>query len=271
MANIDTLKGGLTDIANAIRGKTGKTGTMTLSEMPGEINGGGGGGTTDANILGFRLPEYDLSFTSDYKMLNLNNDAIQPLCSIDYTKPWEIKIRFTPIFSTPRDMTLTGTYNANYRNPSFQLQLATGRLWCGYSTNGTSWDKAISVPLVASDFTSSNTYNALFGWNGKIFYAKILDANESVLYEGELSVTEPHYQNANFPLIFGRNVNSSIFYVGDMDVSKSYIKNGGQIIWGVKKIGIPTHYFLWITPKYGSVIESTYSPTVSAINPTEEV
>ena len=46
MANIDTLKGKLTSIANAIRQKTGRSALLDLDEMPPEIlsiDGGGGG------------------------------------------------------------------------------------------------------------------------------------------------------------------------------------------------------------------------------------
>ena len=109
------------------------------------------------------------------------------------------------------------------------------RLWCGYSTSGATWDYQISVPLDASDFSSGTTYIGVFGWNGTTFYAKTLDENRNILLSGELEVTQQHYQDENYPFIFGRNVASNIYYVGDIDFSKTYIKNDGKIVWGCQK------------------------------------
>ena len=67
---------------------------------------------------------------------------------------------------------------------------------------------------------------------------------------------------------------SDFGFIGDFDMANSYILHGEKIVWGFDekaRIKIPTHYFLWINPEYGSVIESTYSPTVSTTNPAEEV
>lgn len=226
----------LQSVADAIRSKTGKTDKMMLAEMPGEIEGiTGGGEITKYNISGFKLPQYGLSLTDNFEMLNMNNNAVRPLCSIDYSKPWEVEMRFTPSYSSPQDMTLTGTYEANYKNPSYQLKLMEKRLWCGYSTSGATWDYQISVPLDASDFSSGTTYIGVFGWNGTTFYAKTLDENRNILLSGELEVTQQHYQDENYPFVFGRNVASNIYYVGDIDFSKTYIKNDGKIVWGCQK------------------------------------
>ena len=210
----------------------------TLSEAVSRlIDGYGSGGEVleDDSIYGFSLPHFhNLTFSTSYSILSLNNDAVQPICDIDYTKPWEIRLQFVPSYTGNRDMTLTGTYQTNYKNPSWQLKLAEGRLWSGYSTSGSSWDHQISVPLDASEFSSGGTYTALFGWDGETFYSKILDKTGKVMIAGEVAVTTPHHQNAAYPLSLGRNTSSSIFYAGDIDLSKSYIKNDGKIIWGHK-------------------------------------
>lgn len=98
----------LTAIADAIRGKTGKTDGLTLAQMPGEIAGiqaGGGGGFTDGNLLfsehivtveagngvtnHVNLVQYFRSFTGKpvfaYSLIGIADTYNQPIMGVGLT------------------------------------------------------------------------------------------------------------------------------------------------------------------------------------------
>lgn len=74
MANIDLYKQKLVDIADAIRGKNGETGTYTLEQMPGKIaaipTGGSGVGIVEGYTLQNEIPK-DLTIEAVSVLVNV--------------------------------------------------------------------------------------------------------------------------------------------------------------------------------------------------------
>lgn len=190
--------------------------------------------------LDFSFPSVsNLTVTNDFKVKNIAhiNGVIHPNCTIDYTKPWEIKLTFAPVFSTNKTLVLCGTVGSNYLNPSCQLRLGNPDIWCGYSISGNKWDYSIAVPIDLNDIVSGETYVLILGWTGEKYHMKLLSKDGIEMYSGETAVTDEHRHVANPSgnglFCFGNNANSSSnYFTGDFDLKSSYIKNDGLTIWG---------------------------------------
>lgn len=82
----------LTAIADAIRGKTGESSTMTVDEMPDEISGISGGGGSGATILsGTSFPSNQKGNNGDIYLVTAGSDAAG---SIDIVRPQRIQVDY---------------------------------------------------------------------------------------------------------------------------------------------------------------------------------
>lgn len=111
----------LTSIANAIRRKTGKNGTLTLDQMATEINGiqtstGGGGASGDWYIW----ERCNIAMISDTYELTWGENKQETLSNIDYTGETKLKI-FADYILEGDKITLTNPLSSSQSDKAAQF------------------------------------------------------------------------------------------------------------------------------------------------------
>lgn len=151
----------MTAIADAIRGKTGKTGTLTLDQMSTEINSITG---LDTDIIEFsQMNEKVAAFlaAADSAYTDANGDSISVIANYE---------------------TSEGGYDGGYDRPSgCPLAVTSGNLYLQNESNGNGWKLS-----VGTDHVRKSLFNAI---PGVVSQYLVKDANGNLLENGRIKPT----------------------------------------------------------------------------------
>lgn len=157
---------------------------------------------------------------------------------IDYSKSFEISIKFNIKGSS--NVLLLGSEGNEYNNPSIAIYDNWTNIWYSYSVNGREWEPDQSV-YVQNGLSANTWYTIVYGIEvGSVNtqYCKLLDNNGNIIAQNSNTVSNLPYNNlTTIPedlLKFFGNVNYQWIdqdYI-DFDISGTYIKNDGNLIWG---------------------------------------
>ncbi len=161
----------------------------------------------------------------------------------DFTQPFEIHVRAKLHQIPPPNVRafICGT-NANgeyWRNPSFEFR-ADEHIFAGYSVNGTDWTGGGARVFIGGtqhpedniQITVDGIYDLTYKWTGEVFSFGVSDGRRYV--EKQVQIATPHYQNPNYPFIFGNNAQTAALNSGlaMLDMEHTYIKVNGIPVWG---------------------------------------
>ena len=204
------------------------------------VVGVGGGSPQSGFIHDVQFGNGGLELESGHIVSNFstNNVVIVPSdYAIDYTLPYEIGIYFKASSVPTRSCALCGTVGSNqfYRYPSIEFQPHKGKMWFGISSNGSSWASNLYIENLS--FEADQWYFVKVGNDyeetGKPY---IMFTDDFVTWAETVggSTSPVQYTDSSYHLGFGGNALKNDIYALNciIDFDKTYIKNGGEVIWG---------------------------------------
>lgn len=235
----------LTDIADAIRLKTGGIAPILVSEMADEIESIPTGGGSDTSFVGGVTNvsgKFNLNLATlmlEMNTIGSDNTTATPTVIFEYNNQWELCIAFTPISVTSKDNCTIGTYESTryYDNPSFELRKTNGAYtdcWFGFSNDNLSWTYSWAAtfdePLVLNE-----EYILKMGIDADSHaYTTLTRVSTGTVILNNLSTeTVSQTNNNRGHLALGGNAKDSRF-VGNLNfnLAKCYYKEDGVILWG---------------------------------------
>ena len=210
------------------------------------VSGGGGGSTVDKSLMNFALitenDNYQIflnggkwlyNFThgnSFMRPIDTNGNVVKP----DFRNPFEIQVTFKITGTVSRPMVLFGAEQGFYYAPSIEISSNNSGLWCGLSTNGSSWTKSLLFTAGNSEINiTPNTImrvNAV--WDGTDYKVTVFDGVTTLTKSVTPSAT-PYY-SSSYNLEFGGISKSNNHYARyvDIDLENTFIKQNNVMIWG---------------------------------------
>lgn len=235
----------LTDIADAIRLKTGGAAPILVSEMANEIEsiptGGGGSDTSFVGGVSNVSERFDLDLetlmleaTPGYSQTSAASSVV-----FEYNGPWELCVAFTPIYETSQDNCIVGSAESNryYDNPSLELRTTNGvytGCWFGFSNGNSTWNygqaMTFNEPLVLNE-----EYILKMGIDADSHaYVTLTRVSTETIIMNSLSTeTVSQTNNRQGRLALGSNARDGRFRgVANFNLAKSYYKENGVTLWG---------------------------------------
>lgn len=166
------------------------------------------------------------SYSSNIIILSPDNNSDSFL---NFSNPFEINIRFKISAFISRAQTLCGNTSSFYRQPSIEVG-GSGNLWCGISSNGSSWTYTMYYPNTVPE----NTWCVVnLKYDGSVATLK-LTTGETVLVSANISVASVY--NTTSPYCLGgiANSGSNNAVNATIDLTKTYIKINNSLVWGVE-------------------------------------
>ena len=160
---------------------------------------------------------------------------------IDYSKDFEVKIRYMPLGNLTATFAVLGTGRSNtyYSNPTLELQ-SNGSVWGGISSNNSSWTTIVQATASGPLLTMGVLYDVMlkFVKNTKTFSVKIIKVSDGTILLDVSTVVDVTPYAPNFsdtPICFGGNARNSRFVTNEYmayDWAHSHYVNDGELIWG---------------------------------------
>ena len=211
-----------------------------------EIGEGSGGGNSNVVIKGMppiKIPTYNYSYP-----LNIEDGWIGPFESqyacfypsngqgtrldVDWGQPFEICVVFKRSQAHSNSMVLFGAETGSYpAAPSIELG-NSGNIWCGFSTNGSSWTHSIAFDSNDGLTIQNDTvYKVVATWDGTDYTVTIDDGSNE--FSKTITPGNAHYHNSSYLLCFGGMMRSSYHYARwiKMYLPDMYIKSNGVTVW----------------------------------------
>jgi hypothetical protein len=208
--------------------------TTENNEVVVDVSGGGGVQTIPDIFI-----NSGLQISNGWiKGFSSGNSYFQPLNSqdtvldVDWSEPFEIGVSFKYEQTISRSMVLFGSVNGYYHAPSIEISANSSGIWCGYTTNGSSWTD--SIYFSSSDglvLQSDIKYTIKAMYDGTNYIVSIDDGTNII---SKSIIVSPHYHNSNYEMCFGgiaRSNNHYATYV-QMYLPEMYIKQNGVKLWG---------------------------------------
>lgn len=235
----------LTDIADAIRLKTGSVASILVSEMADEIESiptDGGSGTSFIGGVTNVSKKFNLNLATlmlEMNTIGSDDTTATPTVIFEYNSQWELCVAFIPISVTNNDNCTIGTYESNryYDNPTFELRKANGAYtngWFGFSSDNLSWSYSQRItfdePLVLNE-----EYILKMGIDADSHaYVTLTRTSTGTVILNSLSTeTVSQINNNRGHLALGGNAKDSRFVGGvNFNLAKCYYKEDGVTLWG---------------------------------------
>lgn len=217
--------------------------TTLNNEVTVDVSGGGGGDVYIQN------PPIAITTNNNTNLLNIQDGWIGEFLSekstffpiddqgntldVDWRKPFEICVPFKYSQKISRSMVLFGSAGGGYcYTPSIELSSSGGGIWCGFSTNGSSWDYAIAFTSPDDISLQANKkYIVKAKWDGTDYTVSVDDGDTKITKS--ITPTSAHYYSPNRKIVFGGMVKSSNHYAMyvKMYLPEMYISSQGIKIW----------------------------------------
>jgi hypothetical protein len=177
-------------------------------------------------------------FNSWIKEFLYGGNYFQPLNSqgaildVDWSKPFEICVSFKYEQTISRSMVLFGSVDNFYYAPSIEISANSAGIWCGYTTNGNSWNNNINFSSSDGLVLQSDTKYIIKAMYDGTNYIVSIDDGTNIISKS--IIVSPHYHNSNYKIGFGgiaRSGNHCATYV-QMYLPEMYIKQNGVKLWG---------------------------------------
>lgn len=234
----------LTNIADAIRSKTGDAAPILVSEMANEIESiptGGGGGTSFVGGVSHISERFDLDLATLMLEMNdpgYNETSVAPTIIFEYNNPWELCVAFTPVYVGSEDNCIIGSdYYRYYDNPSFELSKTDGAYtgcWFGFSNGNTDWSYGRSI-LFDEPLVLNEEYILKMGIDADSHaYVTLTRVSTGVVIMNTLSTeTVSQTNNNQGRLALGCNARAGRFVgIANFNLAKCYYKENGVTLWG---------------------------------------
>ena len=196
------------------------------------------GGSFNNNGTWVYQSRYVYNFSSSSPYYPLRNDGGWP--SYDGSLPLKIHLRFkckNP-YTVSHTMAILGHSYDFYYGPAIEIR-TDGSIWCGFSTNGGSWQYSLSFDADASrasKFQSDwNTIDYEYGGNGnKVWTVTYTDPNRVTEVRTTNVSDKPYLYTGYGSTCLGGVQHSSGHNAQDaiLDLYDCYWKQNGTIIWG---------------------------------------
>ena len=167
-------------------------------------------------------------FTSSASIVKLLNPDNNSDSFLNFSSPFELNIRFKVSAFLSRSQVLCGNTANFYRQPSIEVG-PSGNLWCGISSDGSTW----TYSLALDNSVPTNTWcEANLKYDGSSATLK-LTIGETVL-STDVSVSSVYNATSSYGL--GGIANSSSHYATNVtiDLARTYIKINNSLVWGVE-------------------------------------
>ena len=158
---------------------------------------------------------------------------------IDFSKPFEILLKFIPTdFTTPLFL-----FSTRYiTNSGFDIYIQNSKIRIWGSTNGTSLDiSSYSIDTI----NINTTYWYKLKYSPTQIIAELSTDGINFVQENNIALSNQIYQNNYNALIGHGQTTNTNYFVGSIDLNKSYIKLGStkynlQAVVGYTVVGSPT-------------------------------
>lgn len=156
------------------------------------------------------------------------------LLDIDWSLPFEVFVSVKISNTINRSQVLFGALNGFYYAPSIEFGANNSNIWCGFTTNGSSWTNSLnfSKDEISLPLNTEITIKAV--WNGTTYSVTVNNGTDELTKS--VTPSSAHYHNSNYKIEFGGIAKSNVHtaqYVS-MNLSKMYIKNDGVLVWGAE-------------------------------------
>lgn len=243
MAKVMTDESNYTAIAGAIRTKLGVSTRYKPSEMASAIESIHGSSISIPNFKAGGSTSYPLEkvgvklgpFRSGSSFITPTDDYGNDIFP-KWNQPFEICVTFEITSLDSGGHALFGSKSGYYSTPSIEVRPQNNNFWCGWSTNGSTWTE--SMQIEGSDGLSLQTGTQIIVdavYDGTEYTVTVDDGTS--LVSKSMSVSGAHYYSNSRLLQFGGiNVDSSHYAKCEIiDLSNTYIKENGVLLWGLEK------------------------------------
>lgn len=167
-------------------------------------------------------------FTTSANVVRVLNPDNGSDSFLNFSNPFEINIRFKVSSYLQRSQVLCGNTANFYRQPSIEVGSA-GNLWCGISSNGSSW----TYSLALGDSVPTNTWCEVnLKYDGSLATLK-LKIGETVA-STDISVSSVYNTISSYELGGIANSGNHCATNVTIDLTKTYIKINNSLVWGVQ-------------------------------------
>lgn len=153
------------------------------------------------------------------------------ILDVDWSQDFEIFVRFKVSEIVNAKQALFGSRSGYYRAPSIEVSANNSGLWCGFSTNGTSWTNQTSF----GSFPADTELYVKATWDSTLGEYIITFFNGTEIETRTMTPSAPHYySSSNSRLEFGGINVSSSHYARNVlfDLGNIYIKQNDIIVFG---------------------------------------
>ena len=147
---------------------------------------------------------------------------------LNFSSPFEINIRFKVSSYLQRSQVLCGNTANFYRQPSIEVG-AAGNLWCGISSNGSSWTYSLSL----DGSVPTNTWCEVnLKYDGSL--ATLKRTIGETVASTDISVSSVYNTISSYELGGIANSGNHCATNVTIDLTKTYIKINNSLVWGVQ-------------------------------------
>lgn len=190
---------------------------------------------------------YDIDFSTYELKFNQSSPSstgdyyISPNIKFAYNLSWELCITYK--LNVIYDVCLIGSQSYYYDNPTIEIQQSGKYIWGGISRSNSTWDNGIAITL-STPLKINNYYKFILGKNETELYLKCIDLATGEIIGSSINRTTNNQRANNIPVCFMGNARNSRFYsTGDIDLTHTYYKENGEIVWGCDIDSTPTSIY----------------------------
>jgi len=241
MAKVMTDESNYTAIAGAIRSKLGVSTRYRPSEMAEAIESIHGSSVSIPSFNAYGSSSSPLKvgakvgpFTSGSSFITPTDDYGNDIFP-KWNQPFEICVTFELTSFGSSGHALFGSNSGYWSTPSIEVR-PNNTFWCGWSTNGNSWTDYMNIE--GSDGVNLKTGTQIVVdavYDGTNYTVTINDGTN--ITSKSISVSGAHYYSSSKLLQFGGiNTDNNLCAKCEIiDLSNTYIKENGVLIWGLEK------------------------------------
>ena len=191
----------------------------------------------------FNTDSLYLEYNRDYES-GASNYGIWADIICNYTSPWEWCITYIPkINNTSSNVVLLGTagpyyaegssYSGDYYfNPTLEVWNGN-EIFYGITERVNEWQYASSINL-SETLEINKSYSFIIGMNSEGIYVKVIRRDTGTII-GQITNSSTPQQitfNKRYPGFLNNNKDNKFKLAGDLDLSKTYYKENGVLLWG---------------------------------------